>query len=78
MTKPTVRAKFNCGAIVPNGSTSTVHLYAVYSSDPASENKAFCDATPSGVLSLSIQNDKPALAAFEPGKNYFLDFTPAD
>lgn len=78
MPSPTVRAKFTCNAKIPFGSTTTVVFYPVYSSDPASENKAFSDATPAGQLQMVIQNDKPALAAFEPGKNYFLDFTPAD
>lgn len=82
MTSPTspttVRAKFVCGTKVPNGDTTTVHLYAVYSNAPDSENKAFSDATPAGTLQLTIQNAKPALAAFDYGKYYYIDITPAD
>ena len=78
MTTPAVRAKFACNAKIPSFGTTTVQFHAVYSSDPNSENKAFTDATPSGSLSISIANDKPALALFEQGKSYYLDFTPAD
>ena len=44
-----VRAKFHVTSKIPSyNNTTTVGLSAVYSSDPASENKAFTDATPSG------------------------------
>lgn len=78
MPSPTVRAKFVCNAKIPSYGTTTVQFHAVYSSDPNSENKAFTDATPSGSLSISISDDKPALALFEQGKAYYLDFTPAE
>lgn len=74
----TIRAKFICNAKVPSYGNTTVHLSAVYSSDPNSENKAFTDATPSGVIQISIADNKPALAAFELGKAYYIDFTPAE
>lgn len=75
----TIRAKFTCNAKIPGyGNATTVHLNAVYSSDPNSENKAFSDATPSGQINISIANDKPALEAFELGKSYYVDFTPTE
>lgn len=74
----TIRAKFVCSSLIPSYYTTTVGLSAVYSSDPTSENKAFSDATPSGQINISIANDKPALAAFEIGKSYYVDFTPVE
>lgn len=79
----TVRAKFSVNTIIQNGTTSTVHLNAVYSSrngKRAEENKAFSDATPYGAIQVGIQNDKPALEFFEPGKEVYVDFAevPAD
>lgn len=72
-----VRAKFYVTSKIPGyNNTTTVGLSAVYSSDPASENKAFTDATPSGQISISISNDKPALEAFVMGEDYYVDFTP--
>ena len=48
----------------------------VYSSDPNHENKAFWDATPSGSITLWI-NNPAGFATFEVGKEYYVDFTPA-
>ena len=76
----TVRAKFTCNAKIPAHGRTTVFFNAVYSNSDGSraeENKAFSDATPSGQISISITNDKPALDAFEIGKSYYVDFTPA-
>lgn len=72
----TVRAKFQCTSIIPYSNMSTVYLSAVYSTDPNDPNKAFTDATPSGQLSIVINNDKLALQTFQIGKSYYLDFTP--
>lgn len=75
-----VRAKFICNSKIPSGSQTTVYLNAVYSNRDgtrAEENKAFTDATPAGQIAITIANDKPALEAFEMGKAYYLDFTPA-
>lgn len=79
----TVRAKFSVSTIIPNGGTSTVHLNAIYSGrngKRAEENKAFSDATPAGYIAITIQNDKPALDFFKPGKEVYVDFAevPAD
>jgi hypothetical protein len=45
--------------------------------DAGGENKLFWDATPSGSLQLGIVNQE-AWAHFELGKEYYLDFTPAE
>lgn len=81
MSTPTVRAKFTCQSKIPMMSQTMVYLSAVYSNKDGTrneENKAFSDATPSGMIQIGIANDKPALAAFEQGKSYYVDFTPAD
>lgn len=71
-----VRGKFTVTSKIPGyGNQTTVGLSAVYSNDPASENKAFSDATPSGQINISIAQGKPALDAFEMGKAYYVDFT---
>lgn len=74
-----VRAKMVCNHVgaAAYGSTTVVMLNAVYSDDPNSENKAFCDATPSAHIQLNIDADKPAAKAFEVGKQYYVDFTEA-
>lgn len=45
--------------------------------DPNHENTKFWQASPSGSLSLGTVNPE-AWAAFELGKEYYLDFTPAE
>ncbi len=70
-----VRAKFQCGSIVPGfaeGSKS-ISLYAVYSSE--GENADYAKATPSGNLQIYIDASTPAVNFFEQGKEYYLDFT---
>jgi hypothetical protein len=49
-------------------------LHGVYSGSP--EDNSFAKATPS--LQMNITVDNPAVKDFlVPGKNYYLDFTPA-
>lgn len=43
-----------------------------------SGNESFAKATPSGNLSITIDNETPAVDAFEVGKDYFLDFIPCE
>lgn len=77
-----IRAKFVCHSVQDHSDQNqkktgeSVQLSAVYSSDPNSENKAWAEATPSGSLSMHI-NNPGAFGAFEQGREYFLDFTPA-
>lgn len=63
-----VRAKMKC--ISKSG--TTVQLSAVC--DDA--NKTWANYTPSANVNISIDNP-PALAAFEQGKHYFVEFSPA-
>ncbi len=83
-----VRAKFKLGTIhreeygwpQPDGTMKTqvdtyLHFDAV--SDQKPENQAFTKATPSGTLKMKVDNPD-ALAQFEAGRHYFLDFSPAD
>ena len=78
-----VRAKFRCTSKTSRTSagsygpakpvdTEEVTLAAVM----GDENKEWSQWTPSGNLSMTINNPK-ALEQFEVGKDYFLDFTPA-
>ena len=41
------------------------------------EDQRFAKATPSGTLEMTMDNPA-AVALFEPGKVYYLDFSPAD
>lgn len=73
----TVRAKLKVHSVAVGGDHASVHMQAVYSNDPTSENKSFTDYTPSANLTIAIQKDKPAAAFFSVGKEYYLDFTEA-
>ena len=77
-----VRAKMTCNGIEsfqygrdPKATTRKVRLGAVYGTE--GENKDFADATPSGECWMMIDASRPALAFFEPGKKYYVTFTPA-
>lgn len=67
-----VRAKFNC---LSKDEVGNVHLYAVAGGSP--ENDEFFSATPNGEIRLGIGNTQAA-EQFEVGKQYYVDFTPAD
>lgn len=51
-----------------------VVMNPVYSHDPESENHRFWKASPSGTLSIWI-NNPAAYNQFEVGQEYYLDFT---
>jgi hypothetical protein len=76
-----VRAKFRCTFETlkkwgPEDSQVTRSYEFMAAYDPAvPEDQRYAKASPSG--SLTIQVDNPAVT-FEPGKSYYLDFTPAD
>jgi hypothetical protein len=77
-----VRAKFYVSQVTYYGQQGKkannggeVQLRPVYSNEPNHENKSFWDATPSGLLTMSIKSD--AIAQFELGQEYYIDFTPA-
>lgn len=45
--------------------------------DPTHENAAFWHATPQGKIALGCAN-RAAADRFETGKQYYVDFTPAE
>jgi len=53
-----------------------VKLEAVWSNDPESDSKKYCDATPAGSLELIIDNPE-ARVQFIPGKDYYVILEPA-
>ena len=75
-----VRAKFRCCGInhVHTGGTNSV---AAISRVPVWEqegvNKQWSHATPQGKIEMTITNPD-AVEQFELGKEYFVDFTPAN
>ncbi|MFA6974022.1 MAG: hypothetical protein WC238_04785 [Parcubacteria group bacterium] len=73
-----VRAKFVCYGIKDNppSESKTVTFGAVVSG--SEENKSFSKFTPSGSLEMIISYDTPASEAFEQGKEYYLDISPAE
>lgn len=72
-----VRAKFVCRSVSPDeaGPCITVDLEPVI--DGSEENEKFWEYTPAGSISLSTTNQEAA-KLFEVGKEYYVDFTPAD
>lgn len=71
----TVRAKFRCNEKNQNESGYSLVFWPVTAGSP--ENDAFYRYTPAGKLEMSTINHDAA-AGFEVGKEYYLDFTPAD
>ena len=66
-----VRAKFRC-----DGKTDdSVTLHPVTGGSP--ENDSYFSATPGGEIRLQVLNER-AVAAFEVGKEYYVDFSPAE
>ncbi len=78
----TVRAKFKCWSVVhsnspnPNDVCAEVRMQAAYG-DKESGNESWSKATPSAELRMFVTNPA-AIAAFESGKEYYLDFSPAE
>lgn len=69
-----VRAKFKCTSVtIREGGSRSVELWPAY----GEENKSWARATPSGKIEMGIDNPEAAVQ-FEPGKHYFVDFTPAE
>lgn len=71
-----VRAKFKVTAIEYyhySPGSARVKLSAIHDTTTP-ENERFSKATPSGELSMMIDNP-PAVQEFQLGKSYYLDFT---
>ena len=75
----TIRAKFSCWDVKRDMYGEHVHLEAVYGTDDKDneENNQFSEATPSGTLTMQISNPS-AMGFFEPGNEYYLDFSKAE
>ena len=73
-TTMAVRAKVRCDKIDGNA----VEFTTVYEPDETkdAENARFTQATPWGSIRMGIDNPA-ALEQFQPGKEYYVDFTPA-
>lgn len=72
----TVRAKFRCSSVetfAPAG-TRTFRFAAEYDTT-VPEDQRYAKYTPSGELRIAVDN--PAVE-FEPGRSYYLDFTPVE
>lgn len=75
---PKVRAKFVCDSVQdqPDYNLNKITFSPVV--DGSEENESFSKFTPSGKLELDVSYETPASGAFEIGKSYYLDLTPAD
>lgn len=71
----TVRAKFVCNAVTDFGFSKEVKLTAVHDTSTP-ENERFNKATPSGTLTMAI-NNPDASVQFKPGMSYYVDFSAA-
>lgn len=70
-----VRAKFVVDSVTQqNGGGVKVELKPVTSG--SEENKSFWKYTPSGKLEMWMTAGIPAADAFEPGQEFYIDFTP--
>ncbi len=75
-----IRAKIKIDSVKASGEPKTaeqIYASAVYSSDKTTENYSFSIATPSLSLTMHINNPR-AFDQLIQGKEYYLDFTPAE
>jgi hypothetical protein len=70
-----VRAKMKCVSVTKFESCEMVVLDAV-SQGGKPEDNTYATATPQAKVEMTINNSE-ALGAFEAGKAYYVDFTPA-
>lgn len=81
MSNITMRAKMQVVKVERHPGQDRIKLVAVaaktYPEDGTDEDNTYAKFSPSGALELTIAN--PALVGkIEPGKKFYLDFTPAD
>lgn len=71
-----VRAKFRCNSVEDYGQSKKVNLAPVCADKMGDtpENNSFTKWTPAGALWMTIDNPHASIQ-FEPGKDYYLDFT---
>ncbi|MBY5709706.1 hypothetical protein [Rhizobium leguminosarum] len=76
---PVVRAKFRCQSVTHFAGDGSLHAEIRFTAvnGNGEENKSWSKWTPSGELKMMVTNPS-AIEAFELGKSYYLDFTPAE
>lgn len=67
-----VKAKFRCMSVTDFGGAKQAQLTAIYGTE--GENTDYAKATPSGNLTISIDNGTKAAELFKPQKDYYLTF----
>lgn len=73
----TVRAKFRVASVERHEyGAENVRMLPVYDGGEDSENRTFWQASPSGKIEMHI-NNPDAHGIFEPGSEFYIDFTPA-
>jgi hypothetical protein len=72
-----VRAKFVVAGINQQSKTSKQITLSAVTTDDTPENQRFHKYTPSGTITMQVDNP-PAADAFEFGKAFYVDFTPAE
>jgi hypothetical protein len=71
------RAKFTCHSVTQySGGQADVKLGVVYDTNIQSENGRFTKATPSGEITMRVDNPEAAVQ-FIPGESYYVTFEPA-
>lgn len=72
-----VRAKFRCYSVEDFGPTAARSYKFNAATDKAGipEDQQFTKYTPSANLTIAVDNPN---VVFEPGKEYFVDFTPVE
>lgn len=72
-----MRAKFRVESVTKHAYGGEQASLRAVMADELEENQRFNKASPSGELSITIDN--PAAQGFlQPGKSYYLDFSPAE
>lgn len=73
-----VRGKFKLAKVTANaGASGRQLMFIAVCNDGTPENERFHRYTPTGTLEMYVDNPS-ALAQFELGKEYYLDFTPCE
>jgi hypothetical protein len=75
-----VRAKIRCNSELtsrwtPGGPTQRAYEFSAVYDTSIPEDQRYAAATPSASLKIVVDN---AAVAFEPGSNYYIDFTKAE
>lgn len=70
-----VKAKFLCNKIIDYGDSKAAHFSAI--EGKVEENKDFTEDSPSGFLTIKMDNDTPLSTYFMAGEEYFLTFEEA-